>query len=551
VNFEARYQGKSGIANELDRTHMGFATNLLREVTYFDGRVARPRELRDAMAALYSVVVSDFRYHPKDRLEFRAWLDEQDRKFLDNLAVHGEAQRKEMEFLEARLAELEQNRQERLAPYYKARRAFFDHIYENEYEISYLLDPVITVHPDELSFEAFSRDESSYGRLAVNYESFQSVNEFECGTTNIDFSAALHHEMQRMRSYRETRFQVNPSGFSAGSHKEKKIPLPDSWVNGFLQVHSVMSMGLSHFVLEPIDLYNLCRFLHRHKAHQSPRALRYELVPDQPVLAVLEPWEHTIVLNPERPYQGPTAQSVRTWGRDRLKNLVPLLGVCRKVDVYLAGFGMPSIYEADLGPVRFTLALSGWTDNDWTGAERFGLLTRRATTTAEELQLVYEKLRDLRRAGEGELCEAVGLTLEKTRSAVSYLCQVGRAMRDLGSGCFRHRDLFHEPFSASKALAMAERAAEESNPHAKAARAIVASDNVRLIARRPVATGVKLSGSAKGLDGERVRPLVHLDQQSNISEASCSCKFYEKHKLTQGPCEHILALRLLFLQDAK
>ena len=32
-----------------------------------------------------------------------------------------------------------------------------------------LLDPAITVHPDELFFECFSRDESSYGKLSCSY----------------------------------------------------------------------------------------------------------------------------------------------------------------------------------------------------------------------------------------------------------------------------------------------------------------------------------------------------------------------------------------------
>lgn len=546
--FEARYDRPSRITNELNATDLAFSTNTLREATYFEGEVAYPRELREGLAALYAVVVSDFRYHPKDRLEFRAWLEEQDRKFLANLGVLSEATRREMELLEARLRELDQARDERLAPFYRARRAFFDHVYENEYELAYLLDPVITVHPDELSFEAFSRDESSYARLAASYELFGKVGAFECGTTNIDFSSGLHNELQRMRSYRRTRFDVAPSGFTAGGHKEKKIPLPESWVNGFLQVHSVMTMGLTHFVLEPIDLYNLCRFLTRHKARQSPRALRYELVPGEPVKAVLEPWEHVLILNPDRPYEGPKPQSIRTWGRDRLKNLAHLLPVCRKVDVYLAGFGLPSIYEADLGPLRFTLALSGWTDNDWTGQDRFALLTRKANVNADELSRVYERLRKDRLATESQLAQHTGLDLEKTRSALSYLCQVGRAMRDLKGGLYRHRDLFHEPFSASAALAQAEKAAEESNPHAKAAKAILQSDNVRMIARRPVSDGFKLSGSAKGLDGQRVRPLVHLDFNGTILDASCSCKLFEKHKLTQGPCEHILALRLLFMQ---
>ena len=66
-----------------------------------------------------------------------------------------------------------------------------------------------------------------------------------------------------------------------------------------------------------------------------------------------------------------------------------------------------------------------------------------------------------------------------------------------------------------------------------------------IIARRPVSTGFKLSGSAKGgFDPARVRPQLHVDREGRIIEASCTCSLFKKAGLTKGPCEHILALRL-------
>ena len=136
-----------------------------------------------------------------------------------------------------------------------------------------------------------------------------------------------------MRSYRRTRFDIDPSGFAVATdggpgHIEKKIDLPESWVKGFLQVHSAMSLGLTRFRMAPVDLYNIGRFLRRRKAKASPRALRYELEPGEPVRAVLEPWEHVIELSPAARrrrswtdagvYEGSKPLTVRTWGRDRL-----------------------------------------------------------------------------------------------------------------------------------------------------------------------------------------------------------------------------------------
>jgi len=546
-----QYAGRSAIVNGLSQARVAFTTNRLREPAFFRGTLAEPVLFREALAALHRVVVSDYKYRPRDRVEFRAWLDDQDRKFLASLAMKSAKSRLRMEQLEARLSELERGRRERRQQFHRARAEYINYVYEHMFERMYLLDPVVTVHPDEVSFEAFSRDESTYARLAVKYELFDKIDAFECGTTNIDFSAKLHHEMERLRTYRQTRFAVAPEGLTVATegslHEEKKIDLPDSWVMGFLQVHSTMTLGLTRFPLAPVELYNICRFLRRHRTKKSPRALRFELERGKPVRAVLEPWEH--VVEPAAPaiYDGPRPLRIRTWGRDRLQVLARLIPVAKSIDVYLAGYGMPSVYVVDLGPITFTLALSGWTDNDWTGGARFELLTRRLDVGPGELTRVYETICKSHVGTDAAIARDAGLDVEKGRTALSHLCQVGRAMYDLKGRVYRHRELFATPFSVAEAVAAVEKAAEESNPEAKAARAIFAEDRVRVIARRPVTTGYKLSGSARGDDGPLVRPLLHVDHESKIIEATCTCEHFRKHKLTRGPCAHVLALRLVHM----
>lgn len=545
-----RYQGRSGIANGLTSARLGFATNTLREAAFFDGELRQPLLLREGLAALYAVVVSDFKYRPRDRLAFKAWLEEQDRKFLANLGLKSAKARERSEALEARRAELHAAQRQRLKPFEDAKLRYFQYVFENEYELKNLLDPVITIHPDEVSFEAFSKDESTYARLAATHELFGSLGGFECGTTNIDFSAKLHGELERMRTYRRTRFAIDRQGFAVATeggakHKEKKIDLPESWLKGFLQVHSTMTLGLTHVRLSPVDLFNVCRYLRRRKPKVSPRALRYEFEPGKRGRIVLEPWEHAIELDGVPVYEGPKPVSIRTWGRQRLLTVARLLPACRRIDVYLAGFGLPSVYVFDLGGLTFTLALSGWTENDWTGGSaKFDLLTRRLEVGAPELMLVYEQLKKARRATGPELASSTGLPLERCRSAAAYLCQVGRAMFDLGGSTYRHRDLFAEPFTIQQAAQVAKPQATEENPQEKAARVIFERDNVRVIMRRPFAGGYKLSGSAKGADNMQVRPQLQIDGEGRIVTAECTCAYHQKQKLTKGPCEHILALRL-------
>ena len=540
-----RYTGASGAVQKLRTAQVSFAANTLREAVFFRGQLGVPIAFREAMAGLHAVVTSDLKYRPRDRAAFRAWLEDQDRRFLEGHGIRNEKIRVRLEELHAQLDTLRRRRERRRAPFHKARLEYLRWATENEYEVSLLLDPVITVHPDEVFFEAFSRDESSYARVGLKHESFASVSEFECGTTNIDFSHRLAGELSRMRSYRQTAFEIAPAGLTVATggttHVEKKIDLPESWVQGFLQVHSTMAMGLHHVRLTPLDLFNICRQLKRRKARTSPRALRYELVPGQRVRAVLEPWEHVIELSTT--YEGPKPMTVRTWGRDRLLTLARLIPIARRVDLYLAGLGLPSIYVVEAEGLTFTFALSGWTDNDWTGGAQFDLLTRRLSATADDLMAVYEELRRRRAASDQQIAQATGRSVEKARSVLSHLCQIGRAMFDLSTGTYRHRDLFFGALTRKEALA-AVGPASETAPAAKVARAIFTSDNVRIIARRPVSTGFKVSGSARGPDGHRVRPLVELDHDGQIVTATCTCAHFRSHQLTKGPCEHMLALRL-------
>ena len=136
--------------------------------------------------------------------------------------------------------------------------------------------------------------------------------------------------------------------------------------------------------------------------------------------------------------------------------------------MYLAGYGLPSIYVLDLGGMTFTLALSGWTDNDWTGGAKFDLLSRRLDVSVPELTQAYEAMRAVRRASDRAVAAATGLGVEKSRSALSFLCQVGRAMYDLKAQVYRLRDLFMSPFSAKEAAAAVKDVAD--NAHKKGAR---------------------------------------------------------------------------------
>ncbi|WP_044641164.1 SWIM zinc finger family protein [Risungbinella massiliensis] len=539
--FQQTYAKSSGVRHHNGQTTVDFAPDLGREPTYFRGKIADPLRYRDAMIALRDVVVSDLNYKPKDHSQYQAWVKEQ---YLLDIADAVERKNEvaaQIKSAQARLREIDQERTKYLTDYYQAQRRYFNWLYEVDKQGWYVLDPVITVAPDQVFFEAFSLDESSYGRLAVHEELFQDVKDFQYGTTNIDFSDSLLNELKRMRTYRPTDFQVDPSGFEVATegrevYKEKKIDVPSSWVRGFLQVQSAMSLPTHSFDMRPIDLYNICSFLRKNRERKSPRSLKFILTPGQPVRLVIEPWNEELVLF-DSIYTGDTEQVIRTWGRRRLFLLERLLPLAKKVTVHLLGTGLPSFYVVDLGALSFTLGLSGWTRNDWAGAGQFDLLTgSTAEVSPLESTLVFSQLKQKKTVTDSELAASTRLSIEKVHAALKQLCSAGRVMFDLEIGKYRLRELTRDPLPMDEL--------KYTNPKEKKAEELLASEALLELTADPQLDG-KMNWAGK-LKGEK-RPFevsVDLDRDGKMEKASCNCYFYRTNRLMQGPCEHILAVMI-------
>ena len=168
MRFEHRYAGSSGVRQDDAASAMSFSPDTLRPPTYFHGRVARTVPFREAISALHDVVTSDLRFTPKDRTDYLAWRAQQ--SYLDLAKITSDQQRmsQEISALQAELVHLEAAGHARRKAFYDARARYWKYLYERDKELWFKLDPVITVHPDQVFFECFSKDESSYGRLAAN-----------------------------------------------------------------------------------------------------------------------------------------------------------------------------------------------------------------------------------------------------------------------------------------------------------------------------------------------------------------------------------------------
>lgn len=537
MEFEHRYAGSSRVSDASGSSALSFAPDLLRPPTFFRGALKDSLPFREAMSALHDVVVSDLRFKPKDRTKYLAWRAQQEDVDLAAVGRDRLEAAREMERVRAELSPLEEKIRAAREPFYQARGRYWRYLYERDRELWFKLDPVITVHPDQVFFECFSRDESSYGRLAASYEAFEELGERACGTTNIDYSDGLYGEFQKLRSYKRTSLDVDPSGFSVATsgqaHREVKIDVPDSWVRGFLQVSSAMTLQPTLVELHPMDIHNLCLVLRRNKELFGPRSIRYCLKPGEPVVLVVEPW-NIEVRCPRSIYKGEKQQEIRVWGRRRLHILERLLGRARSVRVYLLGTGLPSFYVVDLGQLSFTLGLSGWTKNDWSASGNFDLMAAREDVDDETRQRIFARLGEVWFSSAAALAKDLGLAESVVTSGLGGWVQAGRAIYDLENGVYRKRELARDPLPTA-ALRFASPREEEA---------------ARILHRGKVAVDevTTSDGRTKVVGRTQYQRRVQsawfvLDADRRLVDGHCSCDYFVRNRLHRGPCDHLLALR--------
>ncbi len=544
MQFDYAYLGNTAIDHRADRTSLSFAPDLKRPPTFFTGELRQSLAFREAISALHDVVISDLRFQPRDKSEYKAWAAQRELEEWGLIQAEIGGQSRDvvarMLELQEQMKELDRRRSQRMGPFYAARRKYFDYLYKRDYNAWFVLDPVISVHPDELFFECFSQDESSYGRLSVDYEVFKDVGDFACGTTNIDYSQSLYDEFQKIRSYKTTRFSVDPGGFEVDTegeerYRELKIELPDTWVRGFLQVNSAMSMDALRVDLHPLDIHNFCWVLRRRKARHSPRGMRYHLEPGKPVRVVFEPWDVEVVC-PRSIYEGPEAAEIRVWGRRRLLILERLIPIAKQFTVYLLGTGMPSFYVADLGSMWFTLGLSGWIANDWSTAGNFDLMAPRSEVDAFTRERVFNALGESWYEHPDALAARLQLDPSVVLGALGVYTQAGRAIFDLNKQVYRRRELSRDPLPMDKL--------RFANEREQSAHRFLAQNAVRCH-RREYDTGGRLHLHGTIQRGRKAYPLyLVIDTDERLVEAECDCNWYRHNKLYKGPCEHMLALRL-------
>ncbi|MFO0851810.1 MAG: hypothetical protein U0871_25080 [Gemmataceae bacterium] len=267
MNFAQAYYGRSGVREVPGGVGLSFAPNLRRDRVSFVGDLLHPLRFREAVSALHAVVVSDLKFRPKDKSAYQAYL--QRMKAREQSIRQLAYQRSRKELLAAEPEPMPTGLDERFrslrGKYWQARQTYSNYLAANDPALFRALvpcDPVVTVAPDVLFFECFSKDESSYGCLTVGRDAFAESERTALGTTNVDYSLPLFHEFQRLRTYRRTEFAVDPAGFEvstegAAACREEKIDLLPSWLRGYMQLQALgMSLLMRRVSVSREGLYS-------------------------------------------------------------------------------------------------------------------------------------------------------------------------------------------------------------------------------------------------------------------------------------------------------
>ncbi|MGE0708783.1 MAG: hypothetical protein AB7N76_21495 [Planctomycetota bacterium] len=485
----------------------------------YRGAVKDPLVLRELMGALYDVVIADFRFRPSaQREQFQRWL----------------------------VAKLDREAAAERARIEAERRRYLQWLWEQERAAWLILDPVCSVHPDQLFFEAFSRDGSAYARVGVDRGAMEESGEVVCGTTNVDFSAGLYEAIRRLRSIWRTELALGDAAAGeaklevategAVRHTEKKVEVPEGWLRGFVQIGAAFLLPTLQVELDPIHVQELCRVLHHRRAKVSPRALRWELRPGQPASVVFEPWEHRLTFHGSR--HGATEERiVRIWGRRRLCLIERVIPVAERFTFHLLGRGLPYFVTARAGALDFTLGLSGWTKTDWTSTARFDALIARRGGGAQPSPKPLAWLQQHHRGAPAEIAAALGLSAAEVHASLAEAAGQGLVIYDLLHQVYRHRPLLATPLPAEATLG--------ADPQARDARALLARKAAAITGVRGVPAGRNLRGRVSEDPTHVYEPEVVLDDQGRVVEGACGCWFAKQHGLKQGLCAHQHALLLL------
>jgi hypothetical protein len=363
-------------------------------------------------------------------------------------------------------------------------------------------DPVVTSNGDRLRFESFSACCGVYARYDALPGSLDG-NVLDSGTTNVDFNPPMRDALARIGGSEPLHLQVGEDVVVRtldAQVTEKKVPLPDRWLKGFAEVQLASATVAPAFEVPAREARTFIRGLPSSGSRK-------------PVWVV--PAGHGLRITTRAEPDG-----VSLSGLDRLKPLEPLLRFARSLRAYAAPHdpsGATGLWELELDDARLVLALSPESSRGFSG-EGGVLWDLASEESADDADVVSALLAFEPRIDVARLAAEAGLPDDRVTRALGRLGAAGRVGYDAAEGAYFHREL---PYDAARLSAM--------HPRLRDATALVDAGAIRIHGDSAyVRSGDSEHVVRRAPDGDR-----------------CTCPWFAKHKVTRGPCKHVLAVDLV------
>ncbi|MCL2336673.1 MAG: hypothetical protein FWC60_04545, partial [Firmicutes bacterium] len=303
-----------------------------------------------------------------------------------------------------------------------------------------------------------------------------------------------------------------------------------TWIKGFNQVSAAANLSGTIIELSPVDMYDICSFLRRHKARRSPRYMRWILEKDKPVRIVFEPFGQTLTL--QALYQGDKNREEKIWGRRRWLVAEKLLPLAKSFKIKLLGFGLPQFIIADLGPMTMTIGFSSWSANDWVKGTAFNIMS--GFIGEGNYSQVYDLLKEKRRLSIADIGSRLAGGKNETISGIGSLFKRGEGYFDAAQELVRFRRLCNTPIPPELyATTATERRVKENLDGGLENFKIKLSANDDYV----------FTNAYKNESGKVIETEMSIDADGQISKVKCPCReFQSGPRNISAPCAHILAL---------
>jgi len=527
---------------------MGFAlaTDLNRPGVFLNAGVKDGLSFSRNMLALHRIVCTNMIKIQKDHSSYQKWVEGEyfkelgkvlKRKDIEGLIKKEGVLEKEIKLLKKSIVKNINESRRNFLKYSAALGAFWGWLDKQDHRAWIVLDPVVSVQPDAVIFEAFSLDESMYGRVTLPNDQLELNEPLRRGTTNIDFSQQLANEFDRVRSYRPLDLKVGYKNVeistNLSSAVEKKIDLPESWLKGFLEVQSASAMPKISLNLTPATVSDLLAVLEQKKDNVSPKSLKFILEPGKKPWIEIEPWG-IIIKEQEYFYKGNEIQCIRIWGRRRLMVLKDLLPHATELELELLGSGLPSFWRIRSTDIEMDLGLSGWSSNDWASQTKFSLMSNIDKLNEQEIKRVSSVLFQSNGMSVDEIVTETGLERLTASFALQKLCSRGQAMFDFHKKIYRWRELFPEEL-IPKDL--------KEDPKIKNALKILEANKLNITEKTKNDQGLHVKAMIQKPKAQDFFDLeLNFDKDGRAVKMNCSCIEFKKTSLKKGPCSHLIAL---------